>query len=214
MNIILLGAPGSGKGTQAEILVEKNGFVQLSTGDLFRKNMSEKTPLGVEAQKFINQGNLVPDEVTNAMVLDYLTKTKNDGLIFDGYPRTIDQAKALDQMLSDLGRQIDKVFYIEVPKELLIERISGRLVCPTCKRSYNIKNRPPIIAGVCDFDQTKLVRRPDDEPDKVKVRLAAYEEQTAPLIDYYHEKEAIIHVNGENTNPQEVYVKINGNLIK
>jgi len=213
MNIILLGAPGSGKGTQAELLVQHHNFVQLSTGDLFRKHIAENTPLGIEAKKFMNEGNLVPDEVTNEMVWDYLSTQRNDGLIFDGYPRTIQQAEQLDWMLAKLNRRINHAFYIEVPNEILIERISNRLVCPTCKRSYNLKTRPPKVAGICDYDGTKLVQRPDDEPEKVAIRLRAYEEQTAPLVDYYRQKETIIHVNGQSTNPEDVYAKINEYLM-
>jgi adenylate kinase len=116
-------------------------------------------------------------------------------------------------MLAKLNRRINHAFYIEVPNEILIERISNRLVCPTCKRSYNLKTRPPKVAGICDYDGTKLVQRPDDEPEKVAIRLRAYEEQTAPLVDYYRQKETIIHVNGQSTNPEDVYAKINEYLM-
>jgi adenylate kinase len=204
MNIILLGAPGSGKGTQAEKLVAQNGFTQFSTGDLFRKNMQEKTPLGVKVAEIINSGRLVSDDITNQMVGEAL-KIKHDGLIFDGYPRTIQQAEALKQMLEELGAKIDKVFYIDVPQDILLDRIAGRLICPKCKRSYHIKNRPPKVDNLCDFDQTPLEHRPDDEPDKVKVRLDAYEKDTAPLIQYYKENEVTIHIPAHEINPDETY---------
>lgn len=207
MNIILLGAPGSGKGTQAEFLVSRNHMEQFSTGDIFRKNISEDTDLGREAKRYMNAGKLVPDEIVNQMVADAL-KTKHDNLIFDGYPRTIDQAEALGEILAKHHAKIDKVVYLDVPEEVLIKRISGRWICPKCKRSYNTENRPPKVPGICDFDGTKLVRRPDDEPEKVKIRLAAYNRETAPLIDYYKAKEITIHEPNQDVAPEEIYKEI------
>lgn len=204
MNIILLGAPGSGKGTQAEKLVERNGFIQFSTGDIFRKHIREQTALGIEAAKFMNAGKLVPDDVTNKMVAEEL-KTRHDGLIFDGYPRTIDQAEALKKTLKELGVGIDKVFYIDVDQKILLDRIAGRLICPICKRSYHIKNRPPKVAGICDYDGAKLEQRPDDQPDKVKIRLEAYEKQTAPLINYYKDNEVTIHIPAHEISSEDTY---------
>ncbi|ATZ18538.1 adenylate kinase [Williamsoniiplasma somnilux] len=204
MNIILLGAPGSGKGTQAEKLVERMHLTQFSTGDIFRRNISENTPLGVEAAKYMNEGKLVPDAITNAMVENAL-QAKHDGFIFDGYPRTIEQADALGIMLVKLGSTIDHVIYIDVDKQILLNRIAGRVVCPKCKRSYHITSRPPKTTGICDYDQVKLERRPDDEPSKVQVRLDAYESQTAPLIDYYKNIETLIHVDAQEMDGESVY---------
>lgn len=209
MNIILLGAPGGGKGTQSELLCEKNGFTQLSTGDLFRNNISQQTPLGLEAQKFMDQGLYVPDAITNGMVQDFLT-TKNQNLIFDGYPRTVEQANELDTMLNQFNQPISKVIYFEIDESVLMDRLTGRLVCSTCKRSYHIKNRPPKVAGVCDYDQTKLVTRADDVADKVKTRLNVYHEQTAPLVDFYKTKLVKIDANGKT--PEQLYQDLIGVL--
>ena len=208
MNIILLGAPGSGKGTQAEKLVTNQGFVQLSTGDLMRKEMQENTALGRECKKYIDQGNLVPDELVNQMVENYLVNTRSDNLIFDGYPRTLDQATAIDEMLKKLGKEIDKVFYIQVSDEVIIDRISNRLVCPTCKRSYNLVSRPPKTPGICDYDGTKLVHRSDDEPQKVMIRLREYEKNTKPLVDYYHDIEKVIKIPGHDSDANIAYQQI------
>ncbi|ARU91099.1 adenylate kinase [Spiroplasma clarkii] len=202
MNIILLGAPGGGKGTQSEFLCEKNGFVQLSTGDLFRSNIMNKTSLGTEAQKYMDQGLYVPDTITNGMVQEFL-KTKSDGLIFDGYPRTAEQASALDEMLEALQGSIDKVIYFEIDAAILMDRLTGRLICQTCKRSYHIKNRPPLVEGVCDYDHSRLIVRPDDAPDKVRTRLMVYQEQTAPLVDFYKDK--LIKIDANNKTPVELY---------
>ncbi|ATZ16579.1 adenylate kinase [Entomoplasma freundtii] len=207
MNIILLGAPGSGKGTQAELLVNRNKMIQFSTGDIFRKNIADDTTLGQEAKRYMNDGKLVPDEIVNQMVECALAKI-HDNLIFDGYPRTIDQAEALTKILANYNAKVDKVVYLEVPESVLIERISGRWICPKCKRSYNLQNRPPKVAGICDFDGTKLIRRPDDEPSKVKTRLEAYNKETAPLIDYYKAKEITIHVSAHDSNPENIYQEI------
>lgn len=208
MNIILLGAPGSGKGTQAEKLVQEEGFTQFSTGDVMRKEIKEKTPLGKECQKYIDQGNLVPDELVNQMVENYLVQVQHDNLIFDGYPRTLAQATALDDMLAKINSSIDKVFYIEVPDEVIIDRISNRLICPVCKRSYNLVGRPPKTPGICDYDGTKLTRRSDDEPAKVKIRLKEYEKNTKPLVEYYHQIEKVIKVQGHDNDANVVYQQI------
>ncbi|QGS52353.1 adenylate kinase [Spiroplasma tabanidicola] len=195
MNILLIGAPGSGKGTESELLSKEYNFTQLSTGDLFRTNISNKTKLGLKAQEYMTKGIYVPDDVTNDMVKDYL-QTKNSGLIFDGYPRTLDQAKALDQMLSDLNQKLDYVVHIDVKESVLLQRLSGRLVCEVCKRSFHKINRKPKVENVCDFDGGKLITREDDQEDKIKVRLKVYNEQTSPLINYYREQNKLVEVDG------------------
>ncbi|WP_338984889.1 adenylate kinase [Spiroplasma endosymbiont of Diplazon laetatorius] len=205
MNIILLGAPGSGKGTLSEFLCEKNNFTQLSTGDLFRENISNQTELGIEAQKYMNEGKLVPDSVTNSMVENYL-KTKAKDLIFDGFPRTDDQALALDKMLEELNDQIDKVVYLDIDESVLLGRLTGRMICKICKRSYHKINRKPLKEGVCDFDGGELITRPDDQEDKIKTRLEAYHNQTAPLIEFYKEK--TIKVDADNCTPEELYNRV------
>ncbi|AGR42464.1 adenylate kinase [Spiroplasma diminutum] len=205
MNIILLGAPGSGKGTLSEFLCDKNNFTQLSTGDLFRENISSKTDLGLEAQKYMNEGKLVPDSVTNSMVEKYL-ESKNTNLIFDGFPRTDEQALALDQMLKNLNNQIDKVFYLEIDESVLLGRLTGRMICKICKRSYHKVNRKPLKEGICDFDNGELIVRPDDQEDKIKTRLEAYNTQTAPLIEFYKNK--LIKIDADNCSPSELYDRV------
>jgi adenylate kinase len=197
MNIILLGAPGSGKGSTSEQLISRKGVTQLSTGDLFRKNIAEKTALGLEAQKFMNAGKYVPDEITNGMVEDYL-QTNHDNLVFDGFPRTRAQAEALDKMLEKLGTKIDKVIYLHVDEEVLFDRLTGRLICPKCKRSYHKITRKPQVEWICDFDGAELVTRPDDAPDKIATRIDEYNNLTATLINFYqaHGKLVILDVNG------------------
>lgn len=198
MNLILLGAPGSGKGTQATKLVTNYGFKQLSTGDIFRQNIAQKTDLGRLAEQYMNQGQLVPDEVTNGLVAKQL-QHQHQNLIFDGYPRTIAQAETLTRMLEEMHTKINYVLYLDVPEPLLIKRISGRLICPHCKRSFQRHDfhHKPLI---CPFDGTKLVRRPDDAPAKVRTRLRAYYQQTAPLIDYYRRQGLLVTIK---ENPHE-----------
>ncbi len=192
MNIIMLGAQGTGKGTVAGEISENTGMVQISTGDIFRKNISEKTPLGIEADKFISQGNLVPDEITIPMVEDRLTwDDAKNGVILDGFPRTIKQAEALDKILEAKGEKIDLVVNLVTPKEEIIDRMLTRRVCtnPDCKATYNTKLHPPKVEGICDKCGSPLKQRDDDSnPDAIKRRLEIYEEKTSPLVEYYKNK--------------------------
>ena len=192
MNIIMLGAQGTGKGTVAGEISEKTGMVQISTGDIFRKNISEKTPLGIEADKFISQGNLVPDEITIPMVEDRLTwDDAKNGVILDGFPRTIKQAEALDKILEAKGEKIDLVVNLVTPKEEIIDRMLTRRVCTNhdCKATYNTKLHPPKVEGICDKCGSPLKQRDDDSnPDAIKRRLEIYEEKTSPLVEYYKNK--------------------------
>lgn len=207
MNIILLGAPGSGKGTTSESLIEYFGFEQLSTGDLFRTNISNNTELGLEAKKYMNEGKYVPDEITNGMVKEYLSthKTKQ---IFDGYPRTEAQAIELDKMLSEFNSEIKYVIHIEISEDVLFERLTGRIICPICKRSYHIKNRPPKVEGKCDYDGGELFVRKDDQPDKIKVRLDEYHKLTKPLIDFYSSQNKLININAQGLSADELFKKV------
>ncbi|AUF83325.1 adenylate kinase [Mesoplasma syrphidae] len=193
MNIMLLGAPGSGKGTQAEKLVARLGYIQFSTGDLMRKQITDQTSLGLECAKYMNEGKLVPDKIVNAIVKDYL-KSNSNKLIFDGFPRTLEQALELEKMLAEVDSKMDRVIYIDVAKEIILKRISGRIICPICKVSYHIETRKPLVEGICDNDGAALVRRPDDSPEKVAVRLKTYEADTKPLIDFYSNKPGFIHI--------------------
>ena len=192
MNIIMLGAQGTGKGTVAGLISEQTGLPQISTGDIFRKNISEKTPLGVEADKYISKGNLVPDDITVPMVEDRLTwDDAKNGVILDGFPRTIEQAEKLDKILAKKGEKIDLVINLVTPKEEIIDRMLTRRVCTNqdCKATYNIKLHPPVKEGICDKCGSPLKQRADDsDPEAIKRRLEIYEEKTSPLVEYYKDK--------------------------
>ena len=192
MNIIMLGAQGTGKGTVAGLISEQTGLPQISTGDIFRKNISEKTPLGIEADKYISKGNFVPDDITVPMVEDRLTwDDAKNGVILDGFPRTIEQAEKLDKILAKKGEKIDLVINLVTPKEEIIDRMLTRRVCTNqdCKATYNIKLHPPVKEGICDKCGSPLKQRADDsDPEAIKRRLEIYEEKTSPLVEYYKEK--------------------------
>lgn len=196
MNIIMLGAQGTGKGTVAGLISEKTGWPQISTGDIFRKNISEKTELGIEADKYISKGNLVPDEITVPMVEKRLEQEDaKNGAILDGFPRTIAQAEKLDEILKNKGERIDLVINLETPKEEIIERMLTRRVCTNqeCKATYNIKLHPPVKEGICDKCGAPLKQREDDsDPEAIKRRLEIYEEKTSPLVEYYKNKRVLL----------------------
>ena len=189
MNIIMLGAQGTGKGTVAGLISGEIGIPQISTGDIFRKNISEKTELGIEADKYISQGNLVPDDITVPMVEDRLTwEDAKNGVILDGFPRTIEQAQKLDEILQKKGEKVDLVINLITPKEELIDRMITRRICtnPDCKTTYNTKLHPPKVEGICDKCGSPLKQRADDsDPEAIKRRLETYEEKTSPLVEYY-----------------------------
>ena len=195
--IVLLGPPGAGKGTQAQILSKTLNLAHISSGDIFRENLKNQTELGKLAQTYMDRGALVPDDVTIAMIHDRLSRPDcNNGALLDGFPRTPTQAKALDEMLSKSNQKIDCVPYINVPSEVLIERLSGRWTCPTCGYVYHEKFNPPIEPGICDKDHSKLYQRADDKEETVKKRIEVYWEQTSPLIEYYQQKSLLIEVDG------------------
>lgn len=192
MNIIMLGAQGTGKGTVAGLISEQTGLPQISTGDIFRKNISEKTELGIEAEKYISKGNLVPDPITVPMVKDRLNwDDAKNGVILDGFPRTIEQAEELDKILENKEEKVDLVINLVTPKEELIDRMITRRVCtnPDCKTTYNTKLHPPKVEGICDKCGSPLKQRADDsDPEAIKRRLETYEEKTRPLVEYYKNK--------------------------
>lgn len=192
MIIIMLGAQGTGKGTVAGLLSKSLKIPQISTGDIFRKNISEKTPLGIEADKYISKGNLVPDDITVPMVEDRLTwEDAKDGAILDGFPRTIEQAEELDKILEKIGKKVDLVINLVTPKEEIIDRMLTRRVCTNqdCKATYNTKLHPPKVEGICDLCGSPLKQRADDsDPEAIRKRLEIYEEKTSPLVDYYKNK--------------------------
>lgn len=199
MNIILMGLPGAGKGTQAEKIVDNYSVPHISTGDMFRLAIKEQTPLGVEAKSYIDRGELVPDEVTIGIVKERLAQPDCDkGFLLDGFPRTIEQAQALDKLLTDLNKKIDKVINIEVPTDILIDRLAGRYICPECGTTYHKLFNPPKVEGICDKDGATLYQREDDKPETVKNRLAVNIKQTQPLLDFYGAKNNVL-VNIEGT---------------
>jgi adenylate kinase len=195
--IVLLGPPGAGKGTQAQIISKTLDLAHVSSGDIFRENLKNQTDLGNLAQTFMDRGALVPDDVTIAMIRECLGRPDcNNGALLDGFPRTPTQAKALDNMLSENNQKIDCVPYINVPGEVLVERLGGRWTCPKCGYVYHEKFNPPINLGTCDKDQSELYQRVDDKADTVKKRIDVYWEQTSPLIEYYRKNGTLAEIDG------------------
>jgi adenylate kinase len=195
--MVLLGGPGAGKGTQAERLAEALDIPQVSTGDLFRENLKNETDLGILAKGYMERGELVPDEVTVGMVRERLSRPDAEqGAILDGFPRTIAQADALQTLLADLGFSLAVVPYIKVPEDVLLDRLAGRWTCRACGAMYHQLFSQPQVAGVCDRCGGELYQRPDDTPETQKHRIKVYFEQTAPLIDYYRDKDLLVEVDG------------------
>ena len=197
MNIILMGPPGAGMGTQSERILEYVKIPHISTGDMFREAIKNQTDLGKIAQSYINAGNLVPDEVTIALVKERLSRDDcKDGYLLDGFPRTIPQAEALQVMAKEISRPVELVINITADKEELVKRISGRRVCPKCGNSYHVSFKLPKVDGICDACGSELVQRKDDTIESLNVRLDAYENQTKPLIDFYSNLGLCKEVNG------------------
>ncbi len=202
MKIIMLGAPGAGKGTQAKQIAGKYRIPHISTGDIFRANIKEGTELGAKAKTYMDQGLLVPDELTVALVTDRIVKDDcKDGFVLDGFPRTIAQAETLDRALADMGQKMDYAIDVDVPDENIINRMGGRRACLNCGATYHIVNVPTKQEGICDACGSPVVLRDDDKPETVKKRLSVYHEQTQPLIDYYKEQGILKTVDG--TLPME-----------
>ncbi|WP_054704976.1 adenylate kinase [Bacillus sp. JCM 19041] len=208
MNLILMGLPGAGKGTQAEQIVEDYGIPHISTGDMFRAAIKNETELGLKAKSFMDAGSLVPDEVTIGIVRERLAQDDCEkGFLLDGFPRTIAQAEALEEILSTLGRELDFVLNIHVPEELLLERLTGRRVSPTSGKTYHVVYNPPKVDGKCDVDGSDLIQRDDDKPETVKTRLEVNQQQAQPLIDFYESKGYLKHIDG-NRDINDVYKDI------
>ncbi|UFH64647.1 adenylate kinase [Clostridium cadaveris] len=197
MRIVLLGPPGAGKGTQAKSISNKYSIPHISTGDIFRKNISEKTPLGIEAKGYIDKGHLVPDSLTIDLVKDTLSQEFcENGFLLDGFPRTVAQAEALKEFLKENGTDLDVALLIDVPQNFILERMTGRRVCTSCGASYHIKFNPPSVDGKCDVCGNDVVQRKDDTEATVKERLDVYDSQTQPLINYYDAEGLLKTVDG------------------
>lgn len=195
--VVLLGPPGAGKGTQAQIISETLELPHISSGDIFRENLKKQTELGEMAKVFIDRGELVPDDVTIAMIKERLSREDSKpGALLDGFPRTPAQAEALDEMLTEFEGRVNAVPYIKVPEEVLIERLTGRWTCRDHGHIFHEKFNPPKVAGVCDIDGSELYQRDDDKTETVKHRIRVYLEQTSPLIDYYRQQGTLMEING------------------
>lgn len=197
MNIILMGLPGAGKGTQASEIVKKFPIPHISTGDMFRKAIKDETDLGKEAKSYMDRGELVPDEVTVGIVKERISEDDaKKGFLLDGFPRTIEQAEALNNIMSELDRNIDAVINIEVPEEELMNRLTGRRICEKCGTTYHLVFNPPKVDGVCDIDGGKLYQRKDDNPETVSNRLSVNVKQSKPILEYYDEKGVLKNIDG------------------
>ena len=198
MNIILIGAPGAGKGTQARLLMEKHNMLLLTTGDMLREAVKNGTPLGIKAKGIMEKGDLVPDDLIIDLIKQHMnSKECEKGVIFDGFPRTVPQAQALDAMLADLGKKLDFVINLKVKHDELIERVSGRFTCGKCGEGYHDKFKPLKKESICDIcESSDFVRRKDDNAETMKTRLEAFEKQTAPIIPYYKEKGILRELDG------------------
>ncbi len=208
MKIIMLGAPGAGKGTQAKMIAEKYQVPHISTGDIFRANIKNGTELGVEAKKYIDQGMLVPDELTVKILLDRVAEPDCvNGYVLDGFPRTIPQAEVLDEALKGLSDKIDYAINVDVPDENIVKRMSGRRACLSCGATYHVEHIPPKAEGICDKCGQELVLRDDDKAETVMKRLEVYHKQTQPLIDFYSEQGILKNVDG-TVDMKEVFAAI------
>jgi len=206
MRIVLLGAPGAGKGTQCKYIVDKYGLLHLSSGDILRRHRANGTDLGKKAQKFMDSGALVPDNVIIDMMIDEIGKAPAGGYVLDGFPRTVKQAAGLDKALDGRDGKIDAVLNLNVTEDVVVRRITGRRICPKCAAVYHIENVKPRVDGICDKDGSALVQRADDTAEVVVTRLKNYNEQTAPLVDYYKRKNTVytIDANEEAEDVKEL----------
>jgi adenylate kinase len=208
MKIIMLGAPGAGKGTQAKMIADKYSIPHISTGDIFRANIKNGTELGKKAKTYMDQGLLVPDDLVVDLVVDRVGQEDcSNGYVLDGFPRTIPQAESLDAALEKLGSKVDYAINVEVPDENIVRRMSGRRACVACGATYHIVHIPTKVEGICDRCGSELILRDDDKPETVKKRLAVYHEQTQPLIDYYNNKKVLVEVDGTK-DMNDVFIDI------
>ncbi|MFO7820099.1 MAG: adenylate kinase [Halanaerobacter sp.] len=212
MKLVLLGPPGAGKGTQAARLEEEYEIPHISTGDIFRKAIKEETELGQKAKEYIDAGKLVPDKVTNGIVKERLAESDcQEGFILDGFPRTVNQAEALSQILSDLDYELDAALNIKVSSDEVVKRLSGRRICSDCGATYHVDFNPPQEERVCDKCGGELYQRDDDTPDTIKERLEVYYDKTAAVVDYYEEQDLLVIIDGQQ-GLDEVFTEIKENL--
>lgn len=207
MNIIFIGAPGSGKGTQSREFIEKYNFLQLSTGDVLRAAIKAGTDMGLQAKTFMDAGKLVPDDVMIGIVKDYLETNKEKSIIFDGFPRTVDQAKSLGKMLDGQGKKLDKAIYFKINPQILVNRLTGRRVCTKCGEIYHVETKPSKVAGVCDVCGGSVVHRTDDKEDVIVERLQQFEKNTGPTIEYYRNLGVLAEVDS-SAAPEIVFKQI------
>jgi len=207
MILVFLGPPGAGKGTQAKLLSQRMGFLHLSTGDLLREAVKNQTPLGKKAKEYMDRGELVPDGLIVQLIEE--TMPKDGNVILDGFPRTVNQALALEEMLKGKGKKISKVLFFDVPDEVIIDRLSGRRVCSKCGAVYHVKYNPPKVEGMCDLCGGSLVQRDDDREEVVKKRLEVYRKQTQPLIEFYEDRGIIYRLDAEK-GVEELFEEIKG----
>ncbi|CAD2072527.1 adenylate kinase [Phocicoccus pinnipedialis] len=214
MNIVIMGLPGAGKGTQAAEIIKKYPIPHISTGDMFRLAIKNETPLGNEAKSYMDRGELVPDEVTVGIVKERLSESDaKDGFLLDGFPRTVQQAEALNKIMDELGSKIESTIYVDVPEEELMNRLTGRRICEVCGTTYHLVFNPPKQDGICDLDGGKLYQREDDNPETVQNRLEVNIKQTQPLLDFYEAQDVLSKVNGSQ-DIDDVFEDINKVLEK
>jgi len=208
MRLVFLGAPGAGKGTQAEKLTQDRKLAYISTGQILRDAIAAGSPLGLEARKFVDAGKLVPDEVVVGLVEEFLASKAGDGFLLDGFPRNLPQAEALEKSLANLGMRLDKVVYFDVDEDTVVERLSGRRTCSVCGKNWHVKFNPPPADGKCDEDcDGEVIQREDDKPETIRKRLAIYKEQTAALVDYYAGLGILVNVDA-SADVDEVYRRL------
>jgi len=216
INLLIMGKPGAGKGTQSKKILDHYELTHISTGDIYRDEIKKGSAIGKEAKKYLDQGNLMPDKMTNDIVWDVLNQREyKNGFMLDGYPRTIAQAKALDEMLDTLELKLTSVINVDVDDDIIIDRMAGRRVCPNCGETYHIDYHPPKKEGICDVCHHSLIQRPDDLRESVLHRLSIYKNKTQPLLDYYEEQDILMVVNGEKGSDDvfETIIKNLGELI-
>ncbi len=212
MNLLIIGAPGAGKGTMSDLLINNFHLVHVSTGDMLRAAVKAGTPVGLKAQEYMNKGALVPDEVIHDIIVERLSQDDvNDGFLFDGYPRTLNQAEDLDAILKQIGKKIDRVINLDIEDEELIKRITGRRLCPTCGEIFNIYYKVPAKEGICDKCGAELIQRKDDNLESLTVRLEEYHKNTQPVIEYYEAADIVSHIDAKQ-GVNEVYEDIKAAL--